>query len=183
MKISAFPGMLGSVLVLVLVVVVVGAVIGAFYGVSDIASWDRSVPLFGTHFNMTGLTELQWHIFSLLIMLSAAWTFCEDGHVRVDVLSGHFSGRSKLIIDILGDLFLLLPFFGCLAWFSFKFAMTAYSFGEQSNSSGLIDRYLVKAVLPIGSGLMLCAGTGRILRNLGRLIDGEHAAPTHSEVS
>lgn len=166
----ALPGRYASALIFILIFVVLVTVIGAQFGLSDLARWETRIPLFGTHLNMTSLGELQWHLFSLLIMLSGAYALKEDRHVRVDVLSARFSNRTRLYIDILGDLFLLLPFFALLAWYSLGFAQTAFQFGEQSNAGGLVDRYLVKAVLPIGSVLMLGAGVGRIVRNLGLLL-------------
>lgn len=174
----ALPGRYGSALIFLLVFVVLAAVIGAQYGLSDLASWTTRLPLFGNHLNMTSIGELQWHIFSLLVMLSGAYAVKEDRHVRVDVWSVRFSNRTRLIIDILGDAFLLIPFFALLAWYSWAFMMMAYGFGEQSNAGGLVDRYLVKAVLPIGSVLMLGAGVGRVLRNIGLLMSARsgHAA-------
>lgn len=166
----ALPGRYASALIFILIFVVLVTVVGAQFGLSDLGKWETRIPLLGTHLSMTSLGELQWHLFSLLIMLSGAYALKEDRHVRVDVLSARFSDRTRCYIDIFGDLFLLLPFFALLAWYSLSFAQTAYQFGEQSNAGGLVDRYLVKAVLPIGSVLMLGAGVGRIMRNLGLLL-------------
>lgn len=174
----AFPGRYASALIFILIFVVLVTVIGAQFGLSDLAEWETRIPLFGTHLNMTSLGELQWHLFSLLIMLSGAYALQQDRHVRVDVLSARFSDRTRLYIDLFGDLFLLLPFFALLAWYSLSFAQTAYQFGEQSNAGGLVDRYLVKTVLPIGSVLMLGAGLGRVLRNLGLLLSSHKAGAT-----
>ncbi|HWL29306.1 MAG TPA: TRAP transporter small permease subunit [Burkholderiaceae bacterium] len=178
LKACALPGRYGSALILILVLVVLAAVIGAQFGLSDLASWTTPIPLFGNHLNMTSIGELQWHIFSLLVMLSGAYALKEDRHVRVDVWSVRFSDRTRLIVDILGDAFFLIPFFALLAWYSWAFMAMAYGFGEQSNAGGLVDRYLVKAVLPIGSVLILMAGVGRVLRNVGLLLSAgnENAA-------
>jgi TRAP-type mannitol/chloroaromatic compound transport system permease small subunit len=166
----ALPGRYGSALIFILVFVVLAAVIGAQFGLSDLASWTTRIPLFGNHLNMTSIGELQWHVFSLIVMLSGAYALKEDRHVRVDVLSVRFSSRTRIIVDILGDAFFLIPFFALLAWYSWGFMLMAYGFGEQSNAGGLVDRYLVKAVLPIGSVLILGAGIGRVLRNVGLLL-------------
>ncbi|AEC21973.1 hypothetical protein PT7_3433 [Pusillimonas sp. T7-7] len=157
-------------MIFILVFVVLAAVIGAQLGLSELTSWENPIPLFGNHLNMTSIGELQWHIFALLVMLSGAYALKEDRHVRVDVWSARFSDRTRLIIDLLGDVFLLIPFFALLTWYSWAFMQMAYEFGEQSNAGGLVDRYLVKAALPLGSVLMLGAGLGRVLRNLGLLL-------------
>ena len=106
-----------------------------------------------------------------MVMLSGAYALKEDRHIRVDVFSAQFSQRTRTLIDLFGDIFLLLPFFALLAWYSFIFTQTAYNFGEQSNAGGLVDRYLVKAVLPIGSVLIVGAAIGRILKNFGALME------------
>lgn len=170
MKLGALPGRYGSALILVLILVVVFSVIGAQFGWAVLFRWETSIPLFGTQLSMTSLAELQWHIFSLLVMLAGAYTLVKDRHIRVDLVSMRFSWRLRVWIDILGDLFFLIPFFVLLTWFSISFVQTSFAFGEQSNVGGLVDRYLVKAVLPIGSILILIASIGRVLRNIGLLL-------------
>lgn len=181
LDLSALPGRWGSILILVLVFVVMAAIVGAQLGASDLLTWERRLPLFGNHLNMTSIGELQWHLFSLLIMLSGAYALRNDRHIRVDVMSSRFSPRTRLYVDIVGDLVLLIPFFALLAWYSLAFVQMAYGFGEQSNAGGLVDRYLVKSVLPIGSVLMVMAGIGRVLRNIGLLLVGEYKTATEHE--
>lgn len=171
MKISAVPGRYGAWIIFVLTLVVLFSVTGAQLGWSHLASWGTSVPLFGDHLNMTGIAELQWHFFALLVMLAGAYAMYEDQHIRVDVLSARFSPRLRTLIDIGGDLLLLIPFFALLLWFSIDFVAMSYNFAEQSNSGGLVDRYLVKAVLPLGSALILLGALGRVVRNVAYLID------------
>ncbi len=166
MRCSAVPGRLGAWIILVLVLVVLFAILGAQMSWSELWRWEASVPLFGTHLNTTSVGELQWHLFALLVMLAGAYTLQQEQHIRVDVLSSRLSPRLRLVVDLCGDLFLLLPFFGLLFWFSLDLVAMAYRFAEQSNSGGLIDRYLVKSVLPLGCGLLLLCAVGRILRNL-----------------
>lgn len=171
MRISAAPGRLGAWIVFLLVLIVLFSVVGAQMSWSHLVSWDAHLPLFGEQLTMVGIAEFQWHLFALLIMLSGAYTLREEQHIRVDVISSHLSLRARTVIDLCGDIFLLLPFFGLLFWFSLDFVEMAYRFGEQSNSGGLVDRYLVKSVLPLGSGLLLVCGLGRILGNVAKLID------------
>lgn len=166
MRYSAVPGRLGAWIIFVLVLVVLFAVLGAQMSWSELGSWETALPLFGTHLNTTGVGELQWHLFALMVMLAGAYTMQQEQHIRVDVLSSRMSQRMRLAVDLCGDLLLLLPFFALLLWFSLDSVARAYQFAEQSNSGGLVDRYLIKAVLPLGSGLLLLCALGRILRNL-----------------
>jgi TRAP-type mannitol/chloroaromatic compound transport system permease small subunit len=170
MRWGAAPGRYGAWFIFLLTLVVILTVIAAQFGLSAIASWDFRLPLLGNHLNVTGLAELQWHLFALLIMIAIVYAFSEDQHIRVDVISSRFSERTRTIIDIVGDLFLLIPFLALLLWYSIAFTQMAYNFGEQSNSGGLVDRYLVKAVLPLGCVLFLIAAVGRVLRNVARML-------------
>lgn len=165
MRLSAVPGRMGAWIIFVLVLVVLFAVVGAQLSWSQVASWGTSVPLFGSHLSMTGVGELQWHLFALAVMLAGAYTMQQDQHIRVDVVSAHLSIRARAGIDLIGDVFLLLPFFGLLLWFSLDFVAMSHRFAEQSNSGGLLDRYLIKSVLPLGCGLILLCAVGRIVRN------------------
>src|SRR3546814_15210388 len=114
-------------------------------------------------------------------MLGGVYTFAEDRHVRVDFLHAKLGPRGRAVVDIVGDLVLLLPFCAVVGWLSLRFVDLAYRSGVLSDYGGLIDRYLVKAFLPIGLGLPFAAGFGRIIRNAGPLTRGlsrsGHALP------
>jgi TRAP-type mannitol/chloroaromatic compound transport system permease small subunit len=73
---------------------------------------------------------------------------------------------------VLGDVFLLLPFCAIIFWLSLGFVDMAFRSGEKSDYGGLTDRYLVKAVIPIGLALLFACGLGRIIRNIGFLLSG-----------
>lgn len=163
-------GRLAAWLFPLLILVVITNVVCSAMGVSLQIEWGRDIPLFGTRLTLAGISELQWHIFSVLVMLTLAYAMEQDRHVRVDVFSARFSNRGRLLVDLIGDLFLLIPFFALLFWFSVKATQSSYMFSEESNSGGLVDRYLIKAILPIGSMIMIIAGAGRILRNISALI-------------
>src|SRR4051812_10380648 len=56
-----------------------------------------------------------------LIMLAAAWTLAENGHVRVDIFYADASPRRKAMVDLLGAALLLLPFTLALAWLALPY--------------------------------------------------------------
>jgi TRAP-type mannitol/chloroaromatic compound transport system permease small subunit len=47
-----------------------------------------------------GWLEGQWYLFSAVFLLGAAYTLQADQHVRVDVLSKHWSAKTRAMIDI-----------------------------------------------------------------------------------
>jgi TRAP-type mannitol/chloroaromatic compound transport system permease small subunit len=57
-----------------------------------------------------GLQELECHIFALIFLVAAAYTLKVDEHVRVDVFYTRFSPNNKAWLNLLGSIFLLIPF-------------------------------------------------------------------------
>ena len=42
-----------------------------------------------------GMQEMEWHLFSVIILLGISYTLKEDGHVRVDLIYDRLSTRKK----------------------------------------------------------------------------------------
>ncbi len=119
--------------------------------------------------------ELEWHLFSFVFLLAAAYTFKADRHVRVDVFYSRFSERQKAWVNLLGGLIFLLPF--CIVAFiaSENFVINSFMLGEKSpNPGGLPARYILKAVIPAGFLLLLLQGIASIFRSL-LVLRGEEA--------
>ena len=51
--------------------------------------------------------EIQWYLFAAVFLLAAGYTLLRQEHVKIDVISGRFSKRTQIWIDIFG--LLLLP--------------------------------------------------------------------------
>lgn len=120
-----------------------------------------------------GLQELEWHLFALIFLLGAAYTFKHDGHVRVDIFyqSRHMNARRRAWVDLLGGLFFLLPFCLLIIISSAPFVASAFSIGEGSpDPGGLPYRFLLKAAIPVGFSLVLLQGLAHMLRSLRTLM-------------
>lgn len=154
-KLSARLARAMSWLVLVAVIVVVAFVAGSAAGLNVLAAWQRDVLLFGDRLTLTGLGELQWYLFGVLVMFGGLQALDEDKHVRVDFLYRSFPRRRKMAIDLAGHLVLLIPFLIVVIDRSIPALELTFRSGAGSDYGGLQDRYLVKAVLPIGLGLVL----------------------------
>ena len=48
--------------------------------------------------------EVQWYLFATSFLLAAGYTLLNNEHVRIDVVSGRFSKRGQIWIDIIGFL-------------------------------------------------------------------------------
>ncbi|MEY4516073.1 MAG: hypothetical protein RL180_419 [Pseudomonadota bacterium] len=99
--------------------------------------------------------ELQWYLFALIFLWAAGWTLQHQEHVRVDVLSKHWSPQTRAWVDIIGHLCVLLPLAGLLCWLGGKQALQMYWSGERSADAGGLIRWPVWALVPIGFGLLI----------------------------
>jgi len=129
------------------------------------------------------LQELEWHLFALLFLLGAAYTFKHDGHVRVDIFyhGRRMSDRGRAWIDLLGGLFLLIPFCLLIIISAFPFVETAFVMHEGSpDPGGLPYRFLLKASIPLAFVLILLQGLAHMLRSAHRLFGKGDTPPTDS---
>lgn len=109
--------------------------------------------------------ELQWHLYGAAWLLALAFVFKNDAHVRIDVLAARLRPRIRAWIELLGLLFLLLPFALFVVIESVPFVATSYHLNEISPSpGGLPHRWVIKAFIPLGFGLLALAAFARLLR-------------------
>ena len=57
------------------------------------------------------MQELVRYLYASVFMLCAAYTLAKDEHVRVDIFYSKLQSRHKMIINIIGSLFFLIPVF------------------------------------------------------------------------
>lgn len=116
------------------------------------------------------LEELQWHLNALVVMCCLAWAYQCDTHVRVDVLHSRMGPRARALVEVLGVLFLLLPFAGLVTWHAWKIFFFSWSLKEGSPMpSGLPARYIIKGVMVAGLALLVVQGVSILLTSLRRL--------------
>jgi len=111
------------------------------------------------------LTEGIVYSQGVLIMLAAAWTLREGGHVRVDVFFERASPRTRAFVDLAGALLLLLPFMLLLLWFSLPYVSRSWAILERSReTSGIPAVFLLKTLIPLFALLMLLQGVSQAIR-------------------
>lgn len=102
------------------------------------------------------IIELEWHLFALVFLIGASYTFQKDKHVRVDVFYQGFSEKKKLWVNLLGNVFFLIPWCLVIIYVSIKYANVSFSYLEQSpDPGGLPARYLIKYAISLGFILLL----------------------------
>lgn len=111
--------------------------------------------------------ELEWHLFAAIFLLGAAYTLKEDKHVRVDVFYDRFSEKTKAWVNLIGGLFLLLPFCAIAFWESLSFVHSSFILGETSpQPGGLPARWIIKSTIPLGFLLLGLQGISSITKSI-----------------
>ena len=113
------------------------------------------------------MQEMEWHLFSVIILLGVAYTLKEDGHVRVDVLYDRLSHKRKAMINMVGSILFILPIALLVGISSIDNAYEAYVSMEQSGDpGGLTNRWIVKALIPLAFFLLIITTVGFFIKNL-----------------
>lgn len=111
------------------------------------------------------LEEVQWHLAGTGWLLGLAYTLVVDGHVRVDVIHERLSLRGQGWIELLGLVFLLLPFLGLAVWEMFPYAYSSWQQGETSQApAGLPYRWVLKGIVALSFALLILAALSRLLK-------------------
>lgn len=122
--------------------------------------------------NSNTLSEAQWYMFAGLVMLGGAWTLKVNEHVRVDLLYGWVSERTRTWIDLLGGLFFLLPICLLMIWFTWPWFYQSWAMNEGSLNSGGLVRWPAKLMVPAGFALMGFQGVSEIIKCVLALTTG-----------
>ncbi len=119
--------------------------------------------------NSNTLSEAQWYMFAGMVMLGGAWTLKVNEHVRVDLVYGSVSERTRTWIDLLGGLFFLLPMCVLMIYFTWPWFMQAWTTQEGSLNSGGLVRWPVKLLVPVGFALVGLQGIAEIIKCIAAL--------------
>ena len=134
--------------------------------------WKTPVFLFGTGITATSVMELQWHMFAAMILFGGVYSQNADKHVRVDILYSRMGPKMRLLVNILGDAFFMIPFALMIALYSLDLVSFAFMTHEASSEMGLTDRWLFKSFLPLAMGLLATQAVFRVIANVLRLATG-----------
>jgi len=178
--IDAFSRMVG---VFATYLVLFAALVSAFnafarYSINSIIRLERELSFGGGSLswlldlyrqNSNTLAEAQWYMFAGMVMFGAAHTLRMNEHVRVDLIYGSVSERSRLWIDLLGGIFFLLPMCLLMIHFTWPWFLQSYYQGETSANAGGLLRWPVKLTLPLGFALIALQGFSEIIKCLAAL--------------
>jgi TRAP-type mannitol/chloroaromatic compound transport system permease small subunit len=148
------------------------------YGLNTLLSLSHAVPALG--FIQFGLTwygnhanaflEAQWYLFTGMVLLGAPFTLKVNEHVRVDLFYGMAPPRTRVVIDIFGTIFFLLPICVILVYFTWFWFVDSWRINETSSNAGGLIRWPVKLLLPVGFFLMALQGVSELIKRFAALM-------------
>ena len=110
--------------------------------------------------------ELQWHLISPIALFGMSYALFSGDQVRVDILFDRFGPLVQRGIEVLGGV-LMIALGVIVVKLSLPWVEMSYLRGEGSpNPGGLPHRFLLKALIPLGFGLLVLQGVAHVLRHL-----------------
>ena len=113
--------------------------------------------------------EIQWYLFAAVFLLAAGYTMLRQEHVRIDVISGRFSKRTQIWIDIVGLAGFVLPLVWVVIHLSLPLAIRAFQMNEYSQNAGGLIRWPVFALLPLGFALLGMQAISELIKRVAFL--------------
>lgn len=121
------------------------------------------------NFSSNAYLEIQWYLFAAVFLLAAGYTLLRQEHVKIDVVSGRFSKRTQIWIDIIGLSCFLIPFVIIIIGLAMPLVINAYVTGEMSSNAGGLIRWPVFALLPLGLALLGLQGVSELIKRIAFL--------------
>ena len=128
--------------------------------------------LFGISFIWMQETYVWMHAY--IFMIGAGFTYLNDDHVRIDIIYRNSSKLYKSIVDLVGNIFLLLPFLYLIWSYSFPFVYKSWQMNEVSREAGGLKMiYLLKLAILIFAFLLFIQVISKIINNFLKLYSDE----------
>lgn len=113
--------------------------------------------------------EIQWYLFTYIVMLGASYTLSRNEHIRVDLFYGSVSERTRLWIDVVGFTFFVLPICTVCAALCWPFFERSFLIGEMSENAGGLIRWPVKLMIFLGFVLLAVQGVSELIKRIAAL--------------
>lgn len=135
---------------------------------------------YGFHAGEAWVDEFIWHLYAFF-MFGLSYAITTDSHIRVDIVHMKFTKKKQRIIEVLGIIFLIMPFTiiildHSVGWVHHSFVANEFS----ENTTGLPYRWVVKSLLPISLVLIFIASLSELIKNIVLLIHGENVTDNRS---
>ena len=122
--------------------------------------------------------ELQWYLFTAIVLLCGGYALLHHQHVRIDVVYSRFTRRTQLYIDVFGTLFFLLPVAILITYLSWPVFVNAFLHNEMSSNAGGLVIWPARLLFPVGFLLLSLQGVSELIKRIA-ILQGkipDHAA-------
>ena len=125
--------------------------------------------LFGISFIWMQETYVWMHAY--IFMFGAGFTYLNDDHFRIDILYKSASQIYRIIVDLIGNIFLLLPFLFIIWTYSFPFVYKSWQMSEISREAGGLSMlYLLKLAILLFVILLFIQAISKIINNILKIL-------------
>ena len=129
--------------------------------------------VFGISFIWMQETYVWMHAF--IFMLGAGYAYLNDDHVRIDIIYRNAKKQYKIIVNILGNIFFLLPFLYIIWSFSFPFVYRSFQMNEISREAGGLPMiFILKSAILIFVILLFLQVISKIIDDILIFIQPEN---------
>lgn len=125
---------------------------------------------YGFNIGWIAMQESISYMHAAVFMLGIAYTFRNNGHVRVDIFYQKMSAKNQALIDLVGHIAFLVPMCLYILYSSYDYVSNSWAILEQSRETGgLPFVYLLKTLIPLMAILLLLEALSQALINLSTL--------------
>ena len=146
-----------------------GKVAGYLVLVCCLVSAGNAMVRYTFNYSSNGWLEIQWYMFAFIVLVGASYTLRMNEHVRVDIIYGAISSRTRLWVDIIGIVLFLMPACFYLAWLSWPMFMLSWHQNEMSSNAGGLIRWPVRILIPIAFTLLALQGLSEVIKRVAFL--------------
>jgi TRAP-type mannitol/chloroaromatic compound transport system permease small subunit len=121
---------------------------------------------YGFNLGWIAMQESITYLHAAVFLLGSAYTYQQNGHVRVDVFYRRFSPKGKTLVDLFGCVFFMLPVSLYIAITCWPYVMESWQLFEGSREpGGLPYLYVLKSFLLIFSITMVLQSISEIVKH------------------
>lgn len=107
------------------------------------------------------------YMHGIVFLVGAGYTLLKDGHVRVDIFYRAAHPRTKALVDMLGVIFLLIPFCALVWTVALPYVQNSWAVFEGSKeTSGIQAVYLLKTCILVFTVLMALQGLAILMKSI-----------------
>jgi TRAP-type mannitol/chloroaromatic compound transport system permease small subunit len=121
---------------------------------------------YGFDLGWIAMQESITYLHAAVFLLGSAYTYQQNGHVRVDVFYRRYSVKVKHIVDLLGCLLLMLPVASYIAITCWPYVMQSWQLLEGSREPGGLPLvYILKSFMLIFAIMMVLQAISEIIKH------------------